>query len=110
MVQPTESELIPQRKTFLPKVFFRYSAIELLIALVVLIVTAPAVQDLPGADLVEPALLTVVMISAVLVVGGKRRSFIAALVLLIPALLGKWCHHFLPDKVSPFLYLVPATI
>jgi hypothetical protein len=31
-------------------------------------------------------------------------------VLLVPALLGKWSHHFLPNRVSPFLYLVPATI
>jgi len=51
---------MPQRKTLLPRGFFRYSAIELLVVLLLLIITAPLVQDLPAGDLVEVALLTLV--------------------------------------------------
>src|ERR1035438_10540006 len=108
--QPTDPQLIPQRKTLLPAGFFRYSAIELLVALVLLMVTAPLVQDLPGGDLVEAVLLTLVMVSAVLAVGGRRRSFIVAVLLLTPALAGKWINHFSPSLVSPFVYLVSATL
>jgi voltage-gated potassium channel len=101
---------MPQRKTLLPAGFFRYSAIELLAALGLLLVTTPLVQDLPAGDLVEPALLTLVMVSAVLAIGGRRRTFVIALGLLVPALAARWVHHFKPDAVSPFLYLVPATL
>jgi voltage-gated potassium channel len=108
--QPTDPQLIPQHKALLPSGFFRYSAIELLVALVLLLVTAPLVQDLPGGDLVEAVLVTGVMVSAVLAVGGRRRSFIVAVLLVTPALAGKWINHFRPSVVSPFVYLVPATL
>ena len=101
---------MPQRKTLLPRGFFRYSAIELLVVLLLLIITAPLVQDLPAGDLVEVALLTLVMVSAVLAIGGRRRTFIVALLLVIPAMVGKWANHFSPNVVSPFVYLIPATL
>lgn len=110
MAPPTNPELTPERHTLLPKALFRYSAVELLVALILLFVTAPLVQSLPGADLVEPALATLVMVSAVLVIGARRRTFITALVLVTPALFGRWGHHFFPEKISPFVYLVPATL
>ena len=107
---PTDPQLAPQRKTLLPRVFFRYSAIELLVVLLLLIITAPLVQDLPAGDLMEVALLTLVMVSAVLAIGGRRRTFIVALLLVIPAIVGKWANHLSPSLVSPFVYLVPATL
>ena len=110
MSQPTESPFVPQRKTLLPVGYFRYSAVELLGALALLLITAPLVQDMPFGDLVEPALLTLVMVSAVLAIGGRRRTLIVALLLVLPALAARWAHHFWPDRVSPFVYLVPATV
>jgi hypothetical protein len=110
MAQPINTELIPERRTLLPKAFFRYSAVELLIALILLFVSAPLVQKLPGADLVEPAVITLVLLSAVLVIGARRRTFITALVVVIPVLFARWAHHFFPEKISPFVYLVPATL
>lgn len=107
---PPDAALIPHRKTFLPKRLFRYSAIELLIALVLLLVTAPLVEDLPGGELVEPILLTLVMLSAVLAVGARRRSLLIALLLVIPAIAGKWLNHLAPAVVSPVLHLICATL
>jgi voltage-gated potassium channel len=106
---PTESPFVPQRKTLLPVGYFRYSAVELLVALALLLITAPLVQDMPFGDVVEPALLTLVMVSAVLAIGGRRRTFIFTLLLVLPALASKWVHHFWPDRMSPFVYLVPGT-
>jgi voltage-gated potassium channel len=108
--QPIDPQLVPDRKTLLPRTYFRYSAIELLVALLLLIITAPLVQDLPGGDLIEPLLVTVVMVSAVLAIGGRRRAFAIALTLVIPAIAARWAHHFSPTRVSPFWYLVPATL
>ncbi len=83
----------------------RYSSVELLVALGLLFVTAPFVEDLPHGDLVETALMTVVMISAVLAVGGRRKSLVVALVLLVPALAGKWISHLHPDLLHPAIFL-----
>lgn len=83
----------------------RYSSIELLIALGLLFITAPFVEDLPQGKLVEATLLTAVMVSAVVAVGGRRRSLAAALVLLVPALVGKWINHLRPDLLHPVVFL-----
>lgn len=86
----------------------RYSAVELLLALGLLMLTAPFVQDLPNGDLVEAILLSLVMISAVFAVGGRRRSFIVALVLMVPTLAGKWINHCRPDLLHPAVFLTAA--
>ena len=86
----------------------RYSAVKLLVALGLLFVSAPFVQDLPQGDLLESVLLTLVMVSAVLVVGSRRKVLILALVLLTPALAGKWLNHFRPDLLPPVIFLVAA--
>ena len=78
-------------------------------ALVLLCVSAPFVTEMPYGDLVESFLMTVVMISAVLAVGARRRILILALVLVSPALVAKWANHLWPDLVPPFVYLA-ATI
>lgn len=88
----------------------RYSAVELLVALGLLILTAPFVQDLPNGDLIEAVLLSLVMISAVFAVGGHRRSWIVGLVLLAPTLSGKWINHFRPDLLHPAVFLTAAVL
>ena len=86
----------------------RYSAVELLIALGLLFVTAPFVEDLPAGDMVEAMLLTGVMISAVFAVGGRHKSLIIAIFLLVPALVGKWINHFRPELLHPAVYLATS--
>lgn len=86
----------------------RYSAVELLIALALLLVTSPFVEDLPKGDLVEAVLITVVMVSAVVAVGGRRGSLAIAVVLLVPALASKWANHFRPDLLPPGVHLIGA--
>ncbi len=89
---------------------FRYSAIKLLVALGLLFVSAPFLEDLPQGDLIEAMLLTLVMGSAVLAVGGRRKSLIVALVLLAPALAGKWLNHFRPDLLHPAIFLGASVV
>ena len=89
---------------------FRYSAIKLLVALGLLFVSAPFLEDLPQGDLIEAMLLTLVMGSAVLAVGGRRKSLIVALVLLAPALAGKWLNHFRPDLLHPAIFLAASVV
>lgn len=89
---------------------FRYSAVELLAVLGLLFVSAPLVEDLPQGDLIEAMLVTLVMVSAVLAVGGQRKSLIVASVLLAPALAGKWISHFRPDLLHPVVFLAAAVV
>jgi voltage-gated potassium channel len=88
----------------------RYSALELLLALGLLFVSAPFVEDLPRGDLIEGVLLTLVMVSAVLAVGGRRKVLIVALVLLVPALAGKWLNHLRPDLLHPTIFLAASVV
>src|SRR5262245_39069823 len=87
----------------------RHSPVKLLAALILLFVSAPLVEDLPLGDLIEAVLLTVVMFSALLAVSGRRKSLTVGLVLLAPALVGKWINYFRGDLVHPAIFLA-ATI
>lgn len=86
----------------------RYSAVEFLIVLVLLLVVTPLIQGLSHAVLIEGMLLTLVLGSAVLVVGADRRTLVIAIALSVPAILAKWMHHFLPDIVPAAVFPVAA--
>ena len=75
-----------------------------------LVVTAPFVEDLPRGDLIEAVLLTVVMVFAVLAIGGRQRTLTVALLLAIPAIVGKWLNQLRPDLMPPFVYLIAAVV
>lgn len=90
----------------LPLKKFRYSAIELLATLLLLFVASPFVEALRYGELIESVLLTLVMVSAVLVTGGKRWTLVIALTLVTPALAGKWLHHLAPSLVPAPVFLV----
>ena len=87
---------------------FRYSAIELLGSLVLLFMAAPFLEDIPNGDLVEVVLISLVMVLAVLAVGGRRRVFAIALLLVIPALAAKWTNHVWPRVAPPEIYLAAS--
>jgi hypothetical protein len=82
----------------------------LLIALGLLFLATPILQDLPASDLIDTMLLTAVMIFAVLAVGGRRRTLIIALVLVVPTVTGKWINHFSPALLSPLFHLLGAVV
>ena len=99
--ETTAQENASHRKSALRSGLFRFSAVELLIALGLLFATAPLVEELPHGDLVELIPVSLVMIFAVLAVGGRRRSLIIAVVLVTPALAARWINFLNPDLVSP---------
>ena len=99
-----------ERKSTLPPSVMRHSAVGLLVALGLLFVSAPFVDDLPNGDLIEVVLLTLVMVSAVVAMGGRRRTFIIALLLACPALVGKWANHVQPDLLPAPFFLIAAFV
>ena len=83
----------------------RYSSVELLVSLILLFAATPFLEDLPSGNLVESVLLSLVLISAGLAVGGKRKVLGIAALLLLPTLLAKWTHHLFPHLLSNAAHL-----
>ena len=87
----------------------RYSAVELLITILLLFAVTPFVQNLRHGRVIESALVTLLLLSAVLVVAG-RRSVFWGIVLVSPALVGRWLHHLNPELFPKPLFSVAALI
>jgi hypothetical protein len=83
----------------------RFTSVELLIVIVLLFVASPFLGDLPGGASIEAALLTVVLLSAVLAIGEEVRTLRVAALLVAPVVIARWLHHFRPDLLPPMVYL-----
>ena len=88
--------------------FHRFSTVELLVALVLLFVSFPFVEEVKGGDVIVSILLSLVLLSAVLAVADRKGVFFIALALAIPAIAGRWINHFWPAVVPPPVFLVAA--
>ncbi len=88
----------------------RVSGVGVLCALVLTFVCSPFLDQLEGGLIVESVLLTAVLVSAVLAVGGERRAITWALVFAIPALIGKWAHSFRPDLLHPGYFQIAGAL
>lgn len=88
----------------------RFSAIELLLALVLLFVSFPFVETLETGALIKSILLTVVLVSAVMAIAGRGPILIIAALLALPALAGRWIHLYRPDLLPPEVFLVGAIL
>ena len=92
--------LPPRRK------FHRFSTVELLVALALLFLFFPFVEEVKGGDVIISILLSLVLLSAVLAVADRRFTSVVALLLAIPAIAGRWINHFRPDLVPPPVFLI----
>jgi len=111
LVEPLESEPpaaagAPEREGGL----YRYSAAHFLAMLIVLLVTMPFMQDIHYGQAIEAALMTLVLLSAVPAVGGRRRTLIKAMVLVTPAVVGTWLHHWHPHLLPRGAVLTVALV
>jgi voltage-gated potassium channel len=90
--------------------FRRFSTVGLLISLVVLFICAPFVEEFKGGDLVVTGLFSLVLLAGVLAVADRKRILVFAIMLVIPAIAGRWINHFWPDLVSAALFLTAGLI
>src|SRR5207248_7156762 len=88
----------------------RLSAVELLIALGLLFFSLPFVEEIKGGDIIISILLSLVLISGVLAVANRRRTFVVAVLLAIPAVVGRWINHFRPHLLLPAVFLVAGLV
>jgi voltage-gated potassium channel len=88
----------------------RFSVVELLITLELLFVFFPFVEEVKGGDLIVSLLPSLVLLSAVLAVASRGSTLIVALLLAIPAIVGRWINHFRPDLVPPPVFLAAGLV
>jgi hypothetical protein len=88
----------------------RFSTVELLIALALLFVSFPFVEEVKGGDIIVSILLSLVLISAVLAVSNRRSTLVVAVLLAIPAIIGRWIDHFRPHLVPPAVFLIAGLV
>lgn len=84
---------------------FRNSVAYCLAALVLIFVSAPFIEHFHGGDRIEAGLLTLVFLSAAVAVGNRRRTLAWAVVLVTPAVAGRWLNHWRPDLVPSEVFL-----
>ena len=89
---------------------FRFSMAQFLAALVLLFIVTPFMELFKNGDAIDGALITLVLISGVLAVGGQRWKLVVAVVLVLPALAGKWVSLLRPDLLSPEVHLATGLI
>ena len=89
---------------------YRFSMVQLLIALAVLLISAPFVEELEGGHLILSTLFSLVLLAAVFAVANRKRSLTIALVLAIPAIVARWINQLRPDLVHPAVFLVCALV
>jgi len=90
--------------------FRRFSTVQLLVALVLLLVAAPFVEELEGGGLILSVLFSLVLLAAVVAVADRKRTLVIALVLAVPALTARWLNNFQPHLVHPSVFLVCALL
>jgi voltage-gated potassium channel len=98
MKRAEESSRIPR--------LHRFSTVQLLIVLGLFFICAPLVEEIEGGRLILSILFSLVLLAAVLAVAQRKRVLVIALLLVIPAIAGRWINHLRPDLVSPVVFLI----
>jgi voltage-gated potassium channel len=83
---------------------FRFRVAYCLASLVLLVVAWPFLEDFRGGTLIHVALMTMVLLSAVVAVGDRGIRLTLALLLVVPALFARWASYFRPDLVPTWVF------
>lgn len=97
---PDSTSVAARRQTWRP----RYSAIELLGALVLLLLFLPFLDDMRHGASIEVLLLTLVFVSSVFAVGARRSTRWIAGILTVVTLLARWLEHFVGAAFPPWVF------
>jgi hypothetical protein len=88
---PTRSRVTPG--------LFRFSATQFLVALILVLVANPFLSQFERGEVIVSVSMTLVLISAVLAVGGGGRLLVLTILLVMPALGAEWVDHYQPGLV-----------
>jgi hypothetical protein len=76
---------------------FHLSVALFLVVLIIMFVSLPFLESFEGGKIMASILMTAVLLSAVLAIGGRSRSFVWGIILVTPAVVFQWLNHLWPD-------------
>lgn len=82
----------------------RYSAVELLIAIALLITVTPFLQDLPHGQFIEDFLVAMILISSIFAIGLRGRLLWTGWLLAAGTLVARWTVHVHPQPVVEWVF------
>ncbi len=82
---------------------FRFSITQFLFALILLLIVTPFLSGFPHGDAITSVVMTLVLISAVLAIGGGGRLLALTIFLVLPALAAAWVDYYQPDLVPRWI-------
>src|SRR5262249_16321 len=88
----------------------RFTTVQLLIAIAAFFVSMPFIGSLDAGPIIESTLITIMVVCGVVAIADRRRTVIVAVILAVPAVIGRWLHDYQPDLVPPELFLVAAIL
>jgi hypothetical protein len=88
----------------------RYPVAAFLVSLILAFVTSPFEEAFRDGDLTEWVRLTMVVLFGLLALSDRRSTLVWGIVLVMPALAGKWVNHWRPDLVPAWLFLAPGLL
>lgn len=89
---------------------FRFSVTQFLAALILWLITVPFLTYFENGEVILSASMTLLLISAVLAVGGRSQSLLWAIVLVLPALAADWMDHYKPDLVPHWISMCAGLV
>jgi len=90
--------------------FRRYPVAAFLVSLILVFVSSPFEEAIHDGDLIEWLRLVVVVVLGLLALSDRRSTLVWGIVLVTPALVGKWVNHWRPDLVPAWLFLAPGLL
>jgi hypothetical protein len=81
-----------------------------LFALALSMVLSPFEERWQNGELAEVVRVTLVLLLALPALGGRHKTVITGVVLVTPAVVGKWLNHLRPDLLPDWIFLVPALL
>jgi len=81
-----------------------------LVILALFIIATPFLETLPKGQLINTALLTLVMLSGLVVIGARRGTLLLAMVLVVPGVVARWVNHYRPESMPVVVHLTFAVL
>lgn len=106
-----DADIPPPSEKENPRPWYRrYAAAQFLVALVLVLISIPITEHYRGGQFAESIQLTVVLLAGLWAVGSRHRTVFVGLLLVTPALVGKWLDHWQPGLMPDWAFMLPAVL
>lgn len=87
----------------------KFTSAQLLLALIILVVASPWLES-GSMELLESAVVTLILISALAAIGAGRHVFVTAVLLVVTPLVSRWWMHTTDQYLPTGIFLVSSLV